>query len=67
MNLARKYEYQFASGSIDIERIAVQKDQNWEEEKTAWIFEDGSAITLSSGNEIGIVNNYGLHRDYEQL
>ncbi len=65
-NLARKYEHQFANGSIDIEQIAVQKDQDHSDDKTAWIFEDGSALTLC-GNEVGIVADYGLHPDHEQL
>ena len=55
--LAEKYEYGFANGSIDIEQIAIQKDQNWETETTTWIFEDGSALTLC-GNIISIVK-YG--------
>jgi len=66
MNLARKYEHQVGANAIDLDKIAVQKDQNWDEEKTIWIFEDGSAISIS-GNVIGIINDYGLHPDYEQL
>lgn len=63
---AEQYEVQFGAGAIDLDTIAVQKYQNRKSGRTAWIFEDGSALTLI-GNVIGIVNNYGLHRDHEQL
>jgi hypothetical protein len=66
MSLAQKYENQFATGSIDIETIAIEKDQDWENERTYWIFKDGSAL-WQSGHAIGIVNDYGLHPDHEQL
>lgn len=66
MNLARKYEHQFGANATDLDTVAVQKYQNYEEEKTAWIFEDGSAITLCA-NEIDFVDDYGLNQDHEQL
>lgn len=65
-NLARKYEHQFGAQAIDLDQVAIQKDQDYKNETTAWIFEDGSALTLSD-NIIGIVDDYGLSKDHEQL
>jgi len=65
--LARKYEYGFVQGSVDIDLISVEKDQDYENETTWWIFEDGSALGLSSDNIIYIKDNYGRHVDNQQL
>lgn len=51
----------------NLDQMAKQKNQDFENEKTAWIFKDGSALVLSSYNDWEIVNDYGLHKDYEQL
>lgn len=66
-NLARKYEHQFAGHAFDIETIAVQKDQDYENETTWWIFEDGSALGLKSPNIVCLRDNYGLSVDNEKL
>lgn len=50
-----------------LDSIAKQKDQNYETETTAWIFEDGSAITLDSNSDWAVINDYGLSPDNEQL
>lgn len=50
-----------------LENHAYQKDQNYEEEETSYIFEDGSAILLNSFNEFKVNNTYGTHIDNEQL
>jgi hypothetical protein len=70
--LARKYfelnEYDNTALDVaNLERAAKQRDQNWEAEKTAYIFSDGSAIVASSNNNYEIVNNYDLSADNEQL
>ena len=65
--LAEKYEYPFACGSLDIDLKAIQKDQDYKNEITWWIFEDGSAIGAGSDNILRIRKNYGLHKDHEQL
>ena len=65
--LARKYEYAIASGHLDVEDLAVEKDQDYENERTIWIFEDESAIWMNSSNEIGVITHYGFHPDNEQL
>jgi hypothetical protein len=65
--LAEKYKNLFACGAIDIEEIAIQKNQDYKNEKTWWIFEDGSAIGICSHDIISIKKNYGLHRDHEKL
>jgi hypothetical protein len=65
--IARQNEQGFGSKSIDIEKIAIEKDQDYENERTWWIFEDGSALGLDSDNIIYVNDNYGLHRDHEKL
>lgn len=65
--LAKKYEYGFANGSIDIESIAVEKDQDFNNERTYWIFEDGSALGIDSNNIIYVRTKYGRNKDHEQL
>jgi len=65
--LAERHEYKFGANAFDICTVAVQKDQDYENETTYWIFEDGSALSLNSHNIIGVVNNYGLSCDNEQL
>jgi hypothetical protein len=51
----------------NLEKIAVQKDQNWTKGETAYIFADGSAIVDCGSNDYRIEPNYGLHKDHEQL
>jgi hypothetical protein len=51
----------------NLEKIAAQKDQNWEKGETAYIFADGSAIVDCGDNDYRIEASYGLHRDNEQL
>ena len=51
----------------NLESMAVQRDQDFENEKTAWIFEDGSALIQGTGNDWDIIDDYGLHPDNEQL
>ncbi len=51
----------------NLDDIAIQKDNDYNNEKTAWIFDDGSALVLSPLNDWEIVTNYGLHRDNEKL
>lgn len=46
---------------------AIQRDQDWENEKTAWIFTDGSALIESAQNDWEVIDNYGLSCDHEQL
>ncbi len=68
--LARKYEHSLAIGSIDIEQIkklAIQKDNDYRNERTWWIFEDGSAIGECWTKTIYVRTNYGLDKDNEQL
>ena len=51
-----------------LEDIAKQRDQNYENESTAYIFEDGSAVVLHAyGEDAEVVENYGLHADNEVL
>ena len=50
-----------------LEDGAVQKDQNYEAEETAYIFEDGSAIILESAGGFRLQPDYGMHPDYEKL
>jgi hypothetical protein len=64
--IASKYELKFGAHAIDLDTVAVQKDRNVETGTTAWIFKDGSALTLNN-NIVGIVKHYGLHCDHEQL
>jgi hypothetical protein len=66
-SLARKHESGFANGSFDIEKVAVEKNQEYEKERTWWIFEDGSALGLDSSNVIYVINQYGRHADHEKL
>ena len=66
ITLAQKYESKFGSNSIDLDTVATQKHQDYKNETTWWIFEDGSALGLNN-NIIKINNNYGLHPDHEQL
>lgn len=47
--------------------VCVERDQNWDEEKTMWIFADGSALLQSSDNEWSIYPDFGRHCDHEQL
>lgn len=65
--LARKYLNKFGECSVDIETIAIEKDQDYEKEKTYWIFSDGSAIYQDSYKNIGVVTNYGINSAHEQL
>jgi len=65
--LARKYEHQFGCNAIDIETVTVQKNQDYENERTYWIFEDESALSLDSSNVVRVHNSYGLNEDYEKL
>jgi len=58
--IAEKNELSFGANALDIDSLAIQKDKNLETEKTAWIFEDGSALTLCK-NTVGVVNEYGLN------
>lgn len=51
----------------NLERVAKQRDQNYEKEETAYIFEDGSAIIDCGNDDYRIEDNYGLSVDYEQL
>ena len=53
----------------NLERAAIQRDQNWDKEETAYIFNDGSALIFESGPyiTIRIEDDYGLSNEYEQL
>lgn len=53
----------------DIEKYAIQKDQNWKEKFTVWIFNDGSALAVGIGEKPNItpIDNYGLSPDNEQI
>jgi hypothetical protein len=51
----------------NLEKAAVQRDQNWEKGETAYIFKDGSAIIDCGDMDFRIETNYGLSKDYEQL
>lgn len=55
----------------NLEGICAQRNNDYTNEKTYWIFEDGSALVESSDDDWSsawsVVTNYGLHRDYEQL
>lgn len=51
----------------NLEKVAVQKNQNWEKEETAYIFKDGSAIIDCGNMDFRIEENYGLSKYYEQL
>ena len=51
-----------------LETVAKQRDQNYENESTAYIFEDGSAVVLQAHvADAEVVENYGLHADNEVL
>lgn len=63
MKLATKYLNDLI---CNIEKSAVQKNQDYENETTYYVFEDGSAI-FQTNEEIGVVLDYGLNKDYEQL
>jgi len=67
MTIARKNEKKFGSDALNIEELAVQKDQDYENERTWWIFEDGSALGLDSSHVVYVRNDYGLSVDHEQL
>ena len=64
--LARKYEMIFGSDDEYLDKLAVQKYQNSEEEKTTWIFKDGSAL-IFRGCVGSIIENYELSADNEKL
>jgi hypothetical protein len=64
--IAEKNVDKFGSNSLNLDLIAVQKDQDWKNEITWWIFEDGSAIGLNNDCVL-INNNYGLSPDNEKL
>jgi hypothetical protein len=51
----------------NLDNIAIQKDNDYNNEKTAWIFEDGSALVKSAHNYWQVITNYGLHCDNEKL
>lgn len=51
----------------NLEKVAVQRDQNWEKGETAYIFNDGSAIIDCGSTDFRVEQNYGLSKSYEQL
>ena len=66
-NLANDFLNEFNHCLDDIEEIAVQKDQDYDNERTYWIFSDGSAVWLDSNSDVGTESDYGLHCDNEKL
>ena len=71
-NQARQYFdlYEGDNTVLDVknlERAAKQRDQNWDDGKTAYIFADGSAIIDCGDNDFEVVADYGLSVDHEQL
>jgi hypothetical protein len=46
---------------------AVELDQDYEQERTNYIFEDGSCIWLDSMRQTGIVTNYGRSNEHESI
>ncbi len=46
--------------------VPVQVDQDLDNERTAYIYEDGSALINTYGNEWRVVPSYGLSSDHEK-
>jgi hypothetical protein len=68
--LAKKFKDEFdetVNLYVQLDSIAAEKNQDYQNEKTWWIFEDGSAIGIDSFNKISIKTNYGRNVDHEQL
>lgn len=51
----------------ELDNVAVEKNHDYELERTYWIFEDESALWVDSFNQKGIIENYGFNPDHEQL
>ena len=51
----------------NLDLIAYQKNQDYENERTYWIFTDGSAVWLDSMDHMGIIAKYGTNKDHEWL
>ena len=51
----------------NLDLIAYQKNQDYKNERTYWIFLDGSAVWLDSMEHMGVITNYGTHVDHEWL
>lgn len=52
---------------VELDNVAVEKNHDYELERTYWIFEDESALWVDSFNQKGIIENYGFNPDHEQL
>jgi hypothetical protein len=48
-------------------QVCVERDNNWAEGKTMWIFKDDSGLLQSEGNNWEVFPNYGRHPEHEQL
>lgn len=51
----------------DFEEHAVQMNNDFDNESTAWIFEDGSAVIACSDGSLSVDEEYGLHCDYVRV
>jgi hypothetical protein len=50
-----------------LQDVCTQINQNYDEETTAYIFSDGSALIASAFDNFDVCDDYGLHCDYIQL
>lgn len=51
----------------NLDNVACQRNDDYKNETTAWIFEHKSALIVDSFNDWKIVTNYGFHRDHIKL
>lgn len=67
MNKAQQF---FSEHNVNIDALecaAVEKDNNYTTEETAYIFDDESALVISSFGDVRIVEGYGFSSDNEKL
>lgn len=51
----------------NLDNMAVEKDEDMENEATIWIFQDESALKGDSSNNWQVIDDYGFHVDNQQL
>lgn len=65
MSIASKYKSQ--AKNLNLDKLAVERNQDYENETTWWIFVDGSALGLNSYGDVLLKNKYGRNVDHQQL
>lgn len=66
-NIAKRMYDSKVHVNYKLDDFAIQKDQDYANEKTTWIFEDGSAIAVDSMGDFEIISDYSLHKDNEKI